>query len=284
MSPSVASRNRVEAKPGITLPHGLLSAATLVSMSDPHDESGVDWLPLSCGIPGFAGWCIPEEDSQLARFDELGVDKVFNRPEYKTAPPVGVYAGVECSVFGFPYDEAVERARAILNVGEQAALERWTWGLMQDEATDVTSAIGDSSVVGRLSDLEAALAAVYAGVGVLHVPVALAAYMTAQGLLWRDGTKLRTWAGHLASIGAGYPISSPDGDPPASGTAWMMISGPVHVRQGDVQNVPPESQSVRTSSNDRLAMAERVSVVQVECGAFAALVDKQCCSSDAGIT
>lgn len=280
MSPEVIARNRIEAKPGIQLPHGLFSAATLISITDVHDELGVDWRPLSCGEANITGWCIPVGDDQLARYPELDDTKIFNTPEEKSTPPVTVYSGVECSVVGFPYDEAIARARSILNVGEQAALERWTWGLLQDEATDATSAGGDNSVVGRLSDLEAALAAIYPGVGVVHVPIALSAYMASHGLLRVDGNKLRTYSGHLVSIGAGYPITSPDNVVPGAGQAWMMISGPVTVRQGRIADVAPENQSVRTSRNDRLVLTERTNVVQVECGAFAAFVDK----SDAAIS
>lgn len=287
MSPVIESRNRVEAKPGIMLPNGLLSAATLVPITDTHDEMGVDWQPLSCGEPGITGWCIPEGDAQLDRYPELDgatVDKTFITPAYRSSPPVTVYAGVECSVVGFPYSEALDRARSILNVGEQAALERWTWGLLQDEATDVTEAVGDESVVGRLSDLEAALATIYPGIGVVHVPIVLASFMASNGLLWRDGAKLKTFSGHLVSIGAGYPITSPANANPPDGTAWMYISGPVTVRQGSVDPVPEDqAYSVRITDNQRMAIAERTSVVQVECGAFAALADKECCSSDIGL-
>ena len=282
--PDVLSRNRIEAKPGMQLPNGLFSVATIVSVTDPHDELGVNWRPLSCGVAGITGWCIPVGDDQLERYPELDNAKTFNTPDEKSSPPVVVYAGVECAAIGFPFEEAVARTRSILNVGEQAALERWTWGLLQDEATDVTSAVGDQSVVGRLSDLEAALATIYPGVGVVHVPIALASYMASHGLLKQDGTKLRTFSGHLVSIGSGYPITSPDNTDPSDGQAWMMISGPVTVRQGTVMDVPSERQSVRTSSNDRLVLTERTNVVQVECGAFAALVNKECCSSDAALS
>ena len=270
-------RTRVEARPGTRLPYGLLSAAAVVPIGDRHELNGVDWQPLSCGVGLTTGWCVPDFDTDEERTKE------FTRPENLTAPAVTAYHAVECSVLGFPYDEAVARARAVLDVGEQAALEGWLWDEMTAAATDVSAGAGDGSVVGRLAELELALAGATGGVGVIHVPIVLASYLGASGAVERDGARLRTLAGHLVSIGAGYPGTSPAGDAPDPDEVWMMASGPVTVRQDEVQVVPAsERDSVALATNDRRVVAERTSVVQHECGSFAVLVAKSCCPATVG--
>lgn len=272
--PTTLGRKRVEAVPGKALPHGLLQAANLVPIEDVHVEMGVDWQPLACAVASTTGWCPPDPGDPER-------EKSFNRVADQSVEPVTVFAGVECAVPGWTFDEAVERARSILNVGEQAALEQWVWeNVLAGAATDVSAEVGDTSVTGRLAELEKALAGVYSGTGVVHVPVVLASFMQTMGLVVREGQKLRTVTGHAISIGAGYPATAPNGDDPPAGEAWMYISGPVTVRQGEARVAPDgDAAAINTSTNDRFVLAERTNVVQVECDVFAALVDKECCGA-----
>ena len=99
---------------------------------------------------------------------------------------------------------------------------------LQMAATQVTGVA--LNVVDALGALEGALAACYNGVGVIHVPQALAPVMAGLGLLLRDGMRYRTHNGNLVALGAGYPGTSPSGTAPTALTnSWMYATGSIIV-------------------------------------------------------
>lgn len=270
--PNELLRSRVEAVEGNPLPHGLLALPTVTAIEDVHEELGLDWQPVSCGVASTTGWCPPD-------MDDPDREKVFNPVTNASTPPVTAYAGVDCSAVGWTFAEGIEKSLGILATGEQAAIEAWVWeNLIVLGAGNVSAAPGDASVVGRLGVLEDALAAVYGGVGVVHVPVVLSAYMMASGLLVQQGSRLRTITGHDVVIGAGYPSTT-------GGNTVMGISGPVTVRQGKIETIPKTTHQALVTdnngafTNDRRVLAERTSVVLVECGTFITSVERTCCGS-----
>lgn len=273
--PDIFNGTRVEAIPGAPLPYGLATAANLVLVEDLHELMGVKWNPLSCAEAYTTDWCVdPPPDP-----------KTFDGLDTATANPVTVYAGVDCPPIGQSRADAETYARAALAIGEPRALEAWVQvNLLAPAATDLTPS-GPVPTVTAVSLLEGAMAVDYGGVGVLHAPAGASALLSHRGQLVKEGARLRTWLGNNVALGAGYQVANvaPSGDPADAGTLWLYISGPVTIRQqqpqipgarpeGDTSDAPWEG-VINIATNDRLMLAERTSVVQLECAVFAAQIE-----------
>lgn len=272
--------SRVEAIPGIPLPTGILTnATTIVDVGgDSHELMGVDWLPQSCcDAYCWEDSCPPGENPGSPGPLQ---DKHFCRPQWHSAAPVTVYSGVECSTIGFGYDEAVTQATTALQLGQQRALEQWTWtNVLAPRAVDRTPPSGPVGVAQAVGLLEGWLAAEYGGLGVLHVPAAAGALLASNSLVRHEGARLRSNPiGHNIVVGAGYQVNTgPDGQPAPEGTVWLAISGPVTVRREAVHVVPgSDRESVRIQTNDRMVLAERTFVVQVSCAVVMVLACLGC--------
>lgn len=240
----------VEAIPGTPLPFGLFSAATIIPVSDLHELNGVTWEPLSCAEVQTTSWCDEDPD-----FD---YEKFFERNGSLYAGPVAAYYGRNCPPIGITPAEDETRARAGLAIGEQAALEGWVWAnLLVPSATDLTPITGAVAPSVGVGLLEGALAEEYRGVGVLHSPAAGSSALARDYQFYRDGARMITWLGHNVSLGAGYP------NQPAADTQ-LMISAPITIRREDV-SVPGGGGKVDVLVNDRYILAERVSVISLEC-------------------
>lgn len=271
--PETFNGTRVEAIPGTPLPYGLINAANLILVDDLHELNGVAWVPMSCAEAQATDWCA----------DDIAT-KTFAGTEPAQANPVTVYYGHRCSPIGQARDEAETYARAGLSIGEPRALEAWVQTtLLAPAATDLTPG-GPVPAATGVSLLEGALAVDYGGVGVLHAPAGASALLAAGSQLVREGARMITWLGNRVALGAGYQVSNvdPNGDPADPGVLWLYISGPVTIRQQqpDVPGANPTGEQhapwegvIDTTLNDRYVLAERTSVVQVECGVFAAAIE-----------
>lgn len=266
--PSELMAARVEATPGTPAPYGLLSVATMPELGDRHELNGVTWRPYTCGEALTTTWCPPDGDPEPDPKEFVGVDPVY-------APPVTVYYGYTCPPIGETLDEARAYARAGLTMGEGYALEQYVWSdLLAPIATDRTPVSGPVSVPQGVATIESYLAAEYGGVGIIHMPVGVAAVAGNGYVLLADGARRRTWAGNMVAIGAGYFANTgPDGEPAADGTAWLYASGPVVIRREN----PDLKDTVDIVVNDRLVLAERTYVIGVECAVEAILVEVSCC-------
>lgn len=276
-------RKAVDAIGGEPLPHGILSGcADVRDVTDPHELLGVDWLALGCcPVQAWVDPCLSDSSPGDASPGDTSpgdvspgdpAEKEFCRPTVEAADPFTVYAGVECSAPGWSYPEAVQHARAALELGEQQAVEE---GFMRQhlspQAVDLTPPEGPLSLAQGLAALEGCLAESYGGRGVVHVPAGAAALLGCCQLAHPtpDGG-LFTLAGNCLVIGAGYSAVNvgPDGLPAEPGTAWLYITGPVTVRRGPVDIIPDPSRaasSVNTRTNDRQVLAERTYVVATTC-------------------
>jgi hypothetical protein len=139
------------------------------------------------------------------------------------------------------------------------------------------------------------MAATYGGVGVLHAPAATSALLARDYQMYISGVRMLTWLGNIVSLGAGYgntvPGTSGDPEPAPDGEAWLMISGPVIIRRQAV-DVPGGDEGANKFGsgvvdiilNDRYVLAERTSVVGVECDVFSILVDLEAISGGGGGT
>ncbi|AIV35612.1 cupin [Streptomyces sp. CCM_MD2014] len=272
-------RKLVQPIPGVPLPHGILNACTTVEdVTDVHELMGVEWRALGCcPVHEWKDPCLTD-DSPGEESPGEPVAKQFCRPEFEHAQPITLYAGAECSTFGWSYEEAVTHARATMALGEQHGLEAAFWsGKLTVDAVDLTPAAGPVSVAQGVAALEGCLAESYGGVGVLHVPAGAAALLGCCNVLTRDPAtgSLETLAGNCAVIGAGYSAENtgPGGIPAEPGTAWLYITGPVHIRRGPLDVIPDRSASVNPRTNDRRVLVERTYVVGTTCTVCAVLVE-----------
>ncbi|PKA32840.1 cupin [Streptomyces sp. SM8] len=263
-------RKAVEPITGTPLPHGILNACTtVVDVDDVHELMGVEWLGLGCSpVRHWVDPCLTDESPGESP-GEPAV-KIFDRPEIEAADPITLYAGAECSALGWSYAEAVEHARATMDLGEQQGLEAaFMASHLSQQAVDLTPAEGPVSVAQGVAALEGCLAESYGGVGVLHVPAGVAALLGCCNILREDPVTgdLRTLAGNCAVIGAGYSALNvgPGGLPAEPGTTWLYITGPVHIRRGPLDTIPDRSASVNIRTNDRRVLLERSYVVGTTC-------------------
>jgi hypothetical protein len=265
-------RKRVEPIAGTPLPHGILNACTNVrDVEDVHELMGVEWMALGCcPVQQWHDPCLTEAESPGEESPGEPVEKTFCRPEFEHATPITLYSGMECSTMGWTFEEAVEHARAAMDLGEQHGLEAAWWDTrLTTDVVDLTPPEGPVSPAQGVAALEGCLAESYGGQGVLHVPAGLAALLGCCNVLREDPAtgSLRTLAGNCAVIGAGYSAmnTGPGGIPAEPGTAWMYVTGPVHIRRGPLDVIPDRSASVNIRTNLRSVLLERTYVVGTTC-------------------
>lgn len=267
--PPAGLRRYVQAIGGTPLRHGILGGCTdIIDVTDMHELLGVEWLALGCCPVRDTDWCSEESPGDESPGAGSSPPKTFCRPEIEHAVPHSVYAGIECTPIGWSHDEALDHVRALLELGEQRALEEAFWrDTLSAQAIDLTPAEGPVSIPTGVAALEGCLAESYGGAGTLHVPAGVAALLGRDTILTLiDGAPV-TMAGNCAVIGAGYSINTgPGGIPADPGTAWLYITGPLQIRRSPVDVIPPErAQAIDTRYNDLRLLAERTFVVGTTC-------------------
>lgn len=267
--PPAGLRRRVEAIPGSPLPHGILAGCSeVVDVDDVHELLGIEWLALGC-CP-VRDWPDPCADESPGSESPGAVPvKEFCRPQAEHADPITLYAAAECGSIGWSYAEAREQVLATLELGEQRGLEEAFWrNQLAPNAVDLTPDAGPVSIAQGVAALEGCLAESYGGVGVLHVPAGAAALLGCCNLVREFGDGLRTLAGNCVTISAGASAinEGPDGMPAPPGTAWLAISGPVHIRRGPIEIIPDRTgAALDTRTNTLRLIAERTYVVATTC-------------------
>lgn len=262
--PSDGLKRFVEAVPGDPLPHGLLGGCVpLVDATDPHTLLGTEHLELSCTDVHDTTWCPPEGPAFP--------NKTFERPGVCDADPVTVYAGIICSTMGWTYEDSRRHAEQTLRLGASRALEEWFMReVLCTLASDETPAAGALSVTQALSLLESRMAIAFGGRGVIHAPVAAAAYFSKGHLatVGEDGC-LRTLAGNLVVLGAGYDavnVGPPDCTVAPEGEFWIYATPNMRIWRGPEDVLPEdEAAGVRLQTNERLGLAERTYVPELAC-------------------
>jgi hypothetical protein len=117
-----------------------------------------------------------------------------------------------------------------------------------------------------LGILERQLADCYDGVGVIHLPVELLGALNTHNLIERHGAQLRTTAGNLVALGAGYPGTGPSGQT-TSGALWVYATGAVFAYRSDIRSFPKD-QSFDRDINTVKAVAERTYLLGWDCCHF----------------
>lgn len=275
--------------PGFTpLPYGLMSVATLVPDSNKKWKLGTEFQPIPCDPAASTTDNCPVGPDYTKLITSDGVPA-------RGAESFTLYADITCSPVGH-WDEAIQRAADVFTRGEGRALEEifWTGAVdtpaggiihphlasdselvsggipIQSEATVLVSGTAVDIVEG-VGLLTAELAACYGGVGVLHMPYAALAHMSANHLIERSGQKLQTTGGVPVAFGAGYTGSGPDGTPAPAGHAWLYATGSVMIRRGEIF-MPDRISSFDRSVNTVRIFAERTYNVAWDCCHLAILV------------
>lgn len=297
----MATNARLLVQPAMAQPsaYGLLSVADLRGDADPHWRMGVTWQNM-CPIGGtIVEACATSSPAITGAPGSYSFSQVNGTPLWG-ATPFTVYAEVDCSAPGF-WDQREEMARQALARVETYQVEKAFWTgtasgvanavyphlasttslvetssfgytvTLQPQATIVTGAPLAPSVA--LGALENALADCLQGdAGVIHISNDMVPVMAGNGLIMKDGTRLRTHNGNFVVAANGYPRTGPDGSDPGVGHGWMFATGPIFAYRGNVEllTTPNGAPLVRTTNTVK-AIAQRTYLVGFDCCLFAVL-------------
>lgn len=199
------------------------------------------------------------------------------------------YEEIDCSPIGF-YDDAEAKAIDALTRSEMRQVEAAFWTgragnqqvvwphlaavspLIEVDGTVLqTAAVTGVGVVvdpvEGLGILEGQLADCYDGVGIIHLPAKLVSALKGKGLIERQGAQLRTIAGNLIAVGAGYSGTGPSGQT-TTGALWAYATGAVFGYRSEIRSFPAQ-QSFDRNVNTVKAIAERTYVLGWDCCHFA---------------
>lgn len=269
-------------------PYGLWSVIQVPAAQPDHWEMGITY-EVSCpaasltydpclAVTGTGG--SPPPPSSKAASTDLAL---------RGATTFTAYEEIDCSPLGF-YDDATAKASDALTRSEMRQVESAFWTgvaanqqvvwphlaaqspLIEADGTVLQSAAVTGTgtpldVVEGLGLLEGLLADCYDGVGVLHVPVELLSSLVAWNLVEHSGGQLRTVAGNLVALGAGYPGTSPAGVTTA-GVSWVYATGAVTGYRSGIRSFPVDA-SFDRSVNTIKAIAERTYLLSWDCCHYA---------------
>jgi len=176
------------------------------------------------------------------------------------APAWTIYSEVECQSMAF--DDAAEAASDVLELAQHKAIEAAWWDLAFARARFIGAGL---MVTEAIAELEHYIATNYSGLGMIHIPVYMAAWMglgtegawITVGAEQADGGELRTTRGTPIVIGSGYPRTAGE---TGTGTA-IMATGAVRLYMSGVEAI--ETFDRRT--NLRSAVAERTIAAADDC-------------------
>jgi hypothetical protein len=210
-----------------------------------RDESGSfvsGWIYIDADLSGFASLVqatCPVKEIRSAPWTT------------QFAPAWTIYSEVECQSMAF--EDASAAAREHLALSGHKAIEAAWWDLAWKRSRSLGSGL---SLTAAIAELEHYIAVNYSGVGIIHMPVYLAAWASHDYLVYRDGG-LETLRGTPVVLGSGYPRQ---GDASGAGTA-VMATGAVRLYSSAVEVV--ETFDRRT--NLKSAVAERTLAAADDC-------------------
>jgi hypothetical protein len=181
-------------------------------------------------------------------------------PAYGTVvgQPLTIFAMHSCRPVGLSAAERKDRATDALTAGNSWALEKALKATkLAGTSVDVTN--GTPTTPKRaFALLEHYAAKNYAGRPIIHVDRYTGAIAGAENLFERYGNRLETKQGALVASGAGYSATVE----PIPATVDIYVTGMVRIRQGAAKVIDGGQPS---NQNEVTALAERTSVMSVEC-------------------
>lgn len=215
-----------------------------------------------------------------------GGDKVLSQPNpYSMALPFAIYAGIECGSIGYTPAEFETRAKTVLDLAAQNAVEQQLWAGISGGSPSLNgdpSVTLSTTVTGSATDLVTALAllenwlgANYSGVGYIHAMRGVAILGANKRLVKhvQEPDELVTPLGTEWVFGGGYDGSGPDNASPATGQTWIYATGQIVIAR-DTPNMPANfEQSLDRLHNTENIVVEQPYLVGVDGTWAAALVD-----------
>lgn len=282
----MSAPNAIVAPPVQPPRYGLIVAAPVVDDPSWRWAEGFKFDPEGCAPGGVV---------DITRCGSFGDALDPGRgPAVVDGDPFVVWAGDECSAFGYAARDWQGRARRALEASQSYnfAHELWTGdlgdaaGLSNSALVDITSdTLTDGAVdeVEALACVEQALATKLRGRrAMVHVSVQLFTHLAARQVLVRDGALWTTPVGSVVVADAGYTGSGP-GDVAASTSQWIYGTSMLSLRLGPVETVggPEDASGFAHSDNTVQVWAFRpVAFVWDECAHVAAEVDIAVCALD----
>jgi hypothetical protein len=200
--------------------------------------------------------------------------------------PFAVITSFLCGSVGITNDEVRHRVLTRMALHEQRAVERRVWqgqslaqgqGLIPGLFRNATNVGPAGCATEAIELLEQALADNGIVGGMIHARPGMAAHLEqAHQIQYATGRRLQTCLGTPYVFGQGYDGSGPSGQPADGDSEWMYASGRIVIWQDTEIQVPNLDQVFRQSSNERIAVAERVYAVVVECGVWTVEVTRTC--------
>lgn len=244
-------------------------------------KDGFGFKPEACASSGVSDKC------------EIGALDADSGADIVNFEPYLVWAGYECSTFGFNLEDYRGRAeRALLACqGAQVEAEFWTGdlaraqvledadspfevnGYLSSEDSDVITA-GADTPTNALALLEQALACNCGQQGMIHATRGVASLWHQGGALRREGNLLLTVNDTIVVPGAGYDGSGPYG-PAADGSVWAYATGIVDVRLAPIDIIPGSADRARDRATNTITIyAERAAAATWDgCCHFAAEIN-----------
>jgi hypothetical protein len=272
--------------------YGLLAAAPTVDDGDLRAlAGGWEYQPEACGLSG--------RDSIACAGNVAAMDPSGQRPGIIEGDPIWLWAGDECSTFGFAARDWQGRARRQLAATESYELAAELWDgtvatadglanpfLASAGANSDTVTNGAADPVDALACIEQGLAELLRGQqGMVHVTPQLLTHLRAADAVAREGTVWTTTMGHIVVADAGYSGAGPGGAA-AGASQWAYGTSMIQVRLGPIEVIPGSLDDARNlaaamdrSVNDIVVLAGRLAGLQWanDCAHVAAQVDLGVC-------
>lgn len=283
MTQPTAPRRQVPPPAFVDRNFGLLSVVQpRYDEPDSHWRNGVTWESI-CGFVNstFDPCAVSGTPNDLTKTASTTVTR-------SGARPFTVYGRVDCSPVGYTQQEQQARAVDALTRSEAWQVERT---FLSGQAAGVvnvvyphlahTSSVSDVmgiqlqcavtqvtgstvlDVVEGLDRLEAAIGSCYGGQATIHVPLILAESFFAWSSFRIDGSQIKTNAGNLVALGAGYDGRSPGGSITPN-VAWVYATGPVFAYRSQPEGFTFTEQFNR-ATNTLETLVERTYVLGFDC-------------------
>jgi len=249
---------------------GLFDAATgPLDLPINAREGGLQYQTAVCELPACYEVLCQDNGGR-------GTKSFLTGPSTITGDPFIVYSEITCSPVGMTDEQLQKYLYDRLTAGEQSTVEnvfsRQSCGQapgLSNNAAVVTVTAAAVDPVKSLSLLEAALAASYGMSGIIHVPMALAAYYTDLFLVEKEGNLWYTRGGNKVVFG-NYAGRTPVDAAPAANETWVYATGQVAIWRDSETFATNRAMTLNRTTNKVTAVMERTYVVDFDCLVLAA--------------
>lgn len=271
----------IDTPPTPPRPYGLfdVSMGPMAFPVPASEAGGIIYVPDTC-----------EDDVFLYQMNcpSVSGSKTFSLNETAVSgAPFGVVTSYTCGAIGYSFEEVEQKVRTRMMLREQRGVERRLWqglplgsplgvggipGLFQSATTLAAASCSTEAI----EMLEQALADNGVLGGIIHARPGMAAHLSSAHLVERyNNRQVITMRGTPVCFGEGYDGTGPQGQVTTTNDEYMYASGRVLIWGSEVM-VPSLRETFNRSTNQQMALAERIFDVIVECGVWAIQVTRNC--------